>query len=124
PAQGALAVECREEDADLTALAARQDDADARAAVTAERAVLARMEAGCTAPVGALAEVVESLGEDGAARLELSLRARAAAVGGSEVLSASRFGPVADAAELGRAAADELLERGAAELIAAEGAEP
>lgn len=124
PAQGALAVECREADAELSALVARQDDADARAAVAAERAVLARLEAGCTAPVGALAEVVESLGEDGAPRLELSLRACAAAVDGSQALRASRVGPVAEAAELGRGAADDLLERGAADLLAAGEAEP
>ena len=51
------------------------DDADTRAAVTAERALLAALEAGCTAPVGALAEVVDS----GDGVVELSLRAVAAA---------------------------------------------
>ncbi len=75
PGQGALAVECRADDAELIALLAALDDADTRAAVTAERALLAALEAGCTAPVGALAEVVESLDADGAATLELSLRA-------------------------------------------------
>jgi hydroxymethylbilane synthase len=65
PGQGALAVECRTEDAPNTmagglpgvlgqALAAL-DDVDTRLAVTAERALLARLEAGCAAPVGALA---------------------------------------------------------------------
>ncbi|NGN83749.1 hydroxymethylbilane synthase [Arthrobacter silviterrae] len=59
PGQGALALECRTADTDLTgvlgqALAA-VDDHDTRLAVTAERALLARLEAGCSAPVGALA---------------------------------------------------------------------
>ena len=54
--QGALAVECREDDRSLTTfLRDVLEDEPTRAAVTAERAVLARLEAGCTAPVGALA---------------------------------------------------------------------
>ena len=62
PAQGALAVECRAADTALAALLAQVlDDAGARAAVTAERAVLATLEAGCSAPVGALADVVSDL---------------------------------------------------------------
>ena len=65
PAQGALAVECRADDIELAALLAELDDADTRAAVTAERALLAELEAGCSAPVGAIAEVVESIDEDG-----------------------------------------------------------
>lgn len=56
-AQGALAVECREDRDDVRAALAALDDADTRAATTAERALLARLEAGCTAPIGALAVV-------------------------------------------------------------------
>ena len=64
PGQGALAVECRAADAEpARAVAQALDDPATRAAVTAERRVLADLEAGCSAPVGALAEVVE--GEDG-----------------------------------------------------------
>ena len=55
PAQGALAVECRGDDAELAAALAALDDADTRTAVAAERALLGALEAGCTAPVGALA---------------------------------------------------------------------
>ncbi len=58
PAQGALAVECRADDADLVAALAALDDPHSRAAVTAERALLAALEAGCSAPVAGLAEVV------------------------------------------------------------------
>ena len=65
PAQGALAVECRAGDSELVALLAELDDADTRAAVTAERILLAELEAGCSAPVGAIAEVVESIDEEG-----------------------------------------------------------
>ncbi|MFG2776839.1 hydroxymethylbilane synthase [Streptomyces prunicolor] len=53
PAQGALAVECRADDTELALLLAALDDRPSRAAVAAERAVLAELEAGCSAPIGA-----------------------------------------------------------------------
>ena len=114
PGQGALAVECRADDDAVRALLARIDDADTRACVEAERALLARLEAGCAAPVGALAEVVE--GVDGP---ELSLRAVASATDGSSDVRRSLTGAVADAADLGRRLADLLIDDGAAGLIAA-----
>ncbi|MEU4839122.1 hydroxymethylbilane synthase [Nocardia testacea] len=119
PAQGALAVECRADDTDLIELLAVLDDAATRTAVTAERALLAELEAGCTAPVGAIAEIVESLDDDGRIVEELSLRGCAAALDGSDVIRASTVGAPAEAAELGRALARELLELGAGELLAA-----
>lgn len=108
PGQGALAVECRADDAELVALVAAIDDPDARACVTAERAVLAALEAGCSAPVGALAEVVE--GEHG---LELSLRAFVGSVDGAIDLRRSVVGPVSEAGRLGADLAAMLLEDGA-----------
>ncbi|MGW1743207.1 hydroxymethylbilane synthase [Nocardia sp. NPDC001965] len=120
PAQGALAVECRADDTDLIELLAVLDDPATRTAVVAERALLAELEAGCTAPVGAIAELVESLDDDGRIVEELSLRGCAAALDGSDVIRASTVGAPAEAAELGRALARELLELGAHELLAAE----
>ena len=114
PGQGALAVEVRADDAATVAAVAALDDADTRACVTAERALLATLEAGCTAPVGALAEVVEGI--DGP---ELSLRAFVGAVDGSVELRRSLVGDPADAAALGARLAAVLLEDGAAELTAA-----
>lgn len=108
PGQGALAVECRADDAEVVALLAAIDDPDARACVTAERAVLAALEAGCSAPVGALAEVVE--GEHG---LELSLRAFVGSVDGAIDLRRSVVGPVSEAGRLGADLAAVLLEDGA-----------
>jgi hydroxymethylbilane synthase len=77
PAQGALAIECRADDDEVRELLAALEDPDSRAAVDAERALLAALEAGCTAPVGAMAEVAE--GDDGP---EIFLRALAAALDG------------------------------------------
>jgi hydroxymethylbilane synthase len=106
PGQGALAVECRDADLDLAALLARVDDRGSHAAVTAERTVLAELQAGCSAPVGAYAAGTEVLhltavvmGDDG-----MALRAGAS-------------GPMAEAAELGRAVAADLLRRGARTAI-------
>jgi hydroxymethylbilane synthase len=113
PAQGALAVECRTSDARTRELLGRLEDPLARACVTAERATLAALEAGCSAPVAAYAEVAE--GESGP---ELFLRASVTAIDGSDAVRGSIDGPLSEAAALGRALATELLDRGAAELMA------
>jgi len=113
PGQGALAVECRQRDEGLqAALAALLDDEATRAAATAERIVLARLEAGCTAPVGALADVAE--GDEG---LELYLRAAVVAVDGSRAIRMSVTGPVADSDELAIRLAAQMIDEGAADLI-------
>jgi hydroxymethylbilane synthase len=113
PAQGALAVECRIGDARVRELAGRLEDPSTRACVTAERAALAALEAGCTAPVAAYAEVAE-----GEAGPELFLRASVTALDGSDAVRSSLTGRLDDAAALGRAVAADLLDRGAAELMA------
>lgn len=113
PGQGALAVECRRGDEVLhAALAALLDDEATRAAATAERIVLARLEAGCTAPVGALADVAE--GDEGP---ELYLRAAVVAVDGSRALRMSVTGPVAHSDELAIRLAAQMIDEGAADLI-------
>ena len=112
PGQGALAVEVRAGDAVTAAVVATLDDADTRTCTTAERALLAELEAGCSAPVGALAEVVE--GFDGP---ELSLRAVVTTVDGTADLRRSLVGDPSDPADLGRRLAHLLLEDGAAQLM-------
>jgi len=123
PAQGALAVECRAGDTELIAVLAELEDADTRAAVTAERVLLAELEAGCSVPVGAIAEVVESIDEDGNVFEELSLRGCAAMLDGSDVIRASGIGTPDRAAELGVSVAGELFELGARELLEERGSE-
>lgn len=112
PGQGALAVECRAGDSAVAELLADLDDADTRAAVTAERALLAALEAGCTAPVGALADVAAGDGGD-----EIYLRAVVASVDGADVIRLSATGPVSDPVGLGHRLAADLLDAGAAGLI-------
>lgn len=115
PGQGALAVECSAADADLVALLGALDDPASRAAVEAERAVLATLEAGCSAPVGALAEVVE--GEDGP---ELWLRATALSEDGALAVRMSASGPTGDAIGVGTRLAEQMLDDGAADLMQTE----
>lgn len=114
PGQGALAIECRSGDTELVAALARLDDPATRAAVTAERAVLSTLEAGCSAPLGALAEVVE--GDDGE---ELWLRAVALSEDGVLSVRMSATGPVAEAARIGTRLASDMLDEGAADLMTA-----
>jgi hydroxymethylbilane synthase len=113
PGQGALAVEVASHADELRADVERVlDDADTRAAVTAERALLAELEAGCTAPVGALAEV--AAGDDGP---ELWLRAVVLALDGGAFVRLSASGAPGDAVGLGRRLAQDLLADGAADLV-------
>ena len=115
PGQGALALECRA-DGELRELVRRAlDDPATRACVTAERTLLAELEAGCSAPVGALAEVAEGdLGD------ELWIRAVALSNDGALSVRRSASGPLDDAVGLGQKVAAEMLAEGAAELISAE----
>jgi hydroxymethylbilane synthase len=114
PGQGALAVECRAGDAPLIeAVAAALDDPTTRTAVTAERALLEALEAGCTAPVGALADVSAAAPDDD----EIYLRAVVVAIDGEHSIRLSTTGPSGDAVAVGRRLALDLLEQGAAELM-------
>lgn len=110
PGQGALAVETREGD-DLAGEVAVLDDAHTRAAVTAERVVLATLEGGCTAPIGVLAEVVEGDGGE-----ELWVRATALSPDGTLAVRMSATGDPADAAGVGSRLAGQMLDEGAGQL--------
>ena len=113
PAQGALAVECRSADAAAAWFAdalRALDSTPTRAAVTAERSLLATLEAGCIAPVGAQAVV-----RDGA----LTLDGVVLAVDGSDEIRARITGPVGRAGVLGRGLAEGMLSSGAADLLGA-----
>jgi hydroxymethylbilane synthase len=112
PAQGALAVECRIDNPELVELLGVLDHAPTRAAVTAERAFLAMLETGCSAPVAAFAEIAE--GDDGE---EIYLRGAVISPDGTRDLRLSRTGTPADAAEIGKALAADLLDLGADTLM-------
>ncbi|MCY4615952.1 MAG: hydroxymethylbilane synthase [Chloroflexi bacterium] len=100
PGQGAIAVQCRVDDAATVERLLAVDDAGTRAAVEAERGFLAELGAGCTLPVGAFAQVDGDL---------VALRAML----GDDAAEHARFGdaagPAAEGAELGRGLAQQLL---------------
>lgn len=114
PAQGALALECRSDDAVTLAALAVLDDADTRTCVQAERHLLRELGGGCTAPVGAHATILD--GPSGAPRLELL--GMLADENGTHLQRASHEGPASDpllvaatmAASLA-AAAPDLVDR-------------
>jgi hydroxymethylbilane synthase len=113
PGQGALAVECRTADAELVAqVAAALDHPATRIAVSAERSLLAALEAGCSAPVGALAEIVD--GGDGD---EVWLRGVVAGASGRPVIRLSATGRPDDAVGVGRHLADQMLADGADSIV-------
>jgi hydroxymethylbilane synthase len=120
PAQGALAIECRVEDQDLIELLSVLDHAHTRAAVIAERALLAALEAGCSAPVAAFAVVAEGeptgsgTDDDGD---EIYLRGAVISPDGTRDIRLSRTGTPADAAEIGKALAVDLLDAGAETIL-------
>ena len=126
PAQGALAVECRAGDSPgdraILDLVATLDDPDSRAAVTAERAVLAELRAGCTAPVGAHARITR--GADGTPVLTLDAVVAGQPAHGGVVpvpppatVRMSATGSPDAPEELGRRLAGLLLDAGAAALL-------
>jgi hydroxymethylbilane synthase len=107
--QGALAIETRAEGPGRDACAAL-DHSSTRAAVTAERGVLAALGGGCQVPIGASATV-----EDGIVRV----RAIVASPDGGEVVRGEAQGPAAEADRIGRALGEDLLERGARRILEA-----
>ncbi len=118
PGQGALAVECRDRPPPTSSPPSPRSTTPTPAPASPPSAsLLSALEAGCTAPVGALAEVVE--GDDG---LELSLRAFAGSEDGSLDLRRSLVGDYTEPAALGARLAQILLEDGAADLTTTSGA--
>jgi hydroxymethylbilane synthase len=107
--QGALGIECRSDDATTLEHSAAIEHAVTRAEVTAERAALATLRAGCHAPVGALATV-------SADRLTLDLAVLSQ--DGRERFATVFEGHLSEAERIGRAAAESLLATEAARLLA------
>lgn len=106
--QGAVGIECRLNDTRTQALLAPLNDIDTATRVSAERAMNTRLEGGCQVPIGSYSE----LNGD-----EIWLRALVGKPDGTLIIRGERRGPRAKAAELGVSLAEELLERGAREIL-------
>jgi hydroxymethylbilane synthase len=106
--QGALGLEGRGDDTFVRGVVASLDDAPTRTAVTAERALLDRLEGGCQVPIAAHARLSEG---------RLHLEGLVASVDGRRLVRDSIEGPVASARELGRRLAEQLLRRGGEAIL-------
>ena len=116
--QGALGLECRTQDSEVREILAHLNDSESFISVTAERAMLRALRAGCLAPVGAFAEIVEErlqlqgvvLSGTGDQRVDAESEVVLAQLSESQQVDA--------ADELGRAVAKNLIAQGATGLIA------
>jgi hydroxymethylbilane synthase len=108
-AQGALAIEARQDDAATLKRLVPLDDATTRTQVEAERGLMRRLEGGCQVPLAGHATV-----EGGTVRL----RGLVASLDGSRIVRGERSGPAAEAARVGLELAEDLLARGAGEILA------
>jgi len=124
PGQGALAVECRAAEPELTALLRAVTDQASEAAVTAERSLLEALEAGCSAPIGAYAALraggsggAQGFVLPGSGATRLRMQAAVMSPDGSRMLRVHGDAAAAGAWQLGRDLAAELLRSGAADLI-------
>ncbi|HZK75313.1 MAG TPA: hydroxymethylbilane synthase, partial [Candidatus Kapabacteria bacterium] len=106
--QGALGIECRNNDSRILELLATLDHPPTRAAVTAERALLATLGGGCQVPIGAHGKVTEGT---------MELSACIAALNGASIVRAVHTGPVDAMDTIGRELARTLLDRGGKELM-------
>ena len=117
--QGALAIECRAEDADVLQLISVLDDRDTRLRCTAERALMRMLEGGCSVPIGVSTEFLDGQDE----KKILKLRGLVARLDGSEVVISEATkeidGDGTEAAtELGQEVAKSLAEKGADRILA------
>ncbi|EFF76267.1 MAG: hydroxymethylbilane synthase [Achromobacter sp.] len=106
--QGALGIEIRNDRDDMRAWLAPLISAATTSCVQAERAVSRKLGGSCQVPLAAFAEISGDT---------LSLRALVASPDGVRMVHTRRSGPVADAQALGEAAAQELLDAGAAAIL-------
>ncbi|MDI6891745.1 MAG: hydroxymethylbilane synthase, partial [Actinomycetota bacterium] len=106
--QGAIGVEIKEEDEKMVELARAINHPKTFASISAERALLKRLEGGCQVPIGALGVIEEG---------ELKLVAAVANLDGSRLVRDSISGPPERAEEIGVALAERLLEQGAGEIL-------
>lgn len=107
--QGALGIECREDDYNLLVLLAALEDRYSRVCVSAERSFLRTLEGGCQAPIAAHAKMHDEE--------YISIEGMVADVDGSEIIRGQASGDASLAEKLGAELAADLLERGGRKIL-------
>jgi hydroxymethylbilane synthase len=108
PAQGALAIQTRSDDEETVKVVRSIDDERSRALASAERQVLATMQCGCHAPVGAYGECHDGM---------MELYAFLSDAQGRDIIKRQARGPMSEAPQLGERLANELLDAGGREIL-------
>jgi hydroxymethylbilane synthase len=108
PAQGALGIQTRADDAETNEIISTIDDENARTTTAAERKILTTMQCGCHAPVGAYAEITGG---------NIHIRAFISNLEGKKFISREIAGPADNAENLAENIAKELLEAGGKEIL-------
>lgn len=108
-AQGAIGIECREGDEAVGRLLSKLNDPVTQIRVRAERAFNARLEGGCQVPIGGYAELEKDI---------IVLRGLVGSTDGSDIVQGVISGRSKDAEELGTVLAEDLLSRGAEQILA------
>jgi len=106
--QGALGIECRRDDQETNALIAFLNDSETVCTVSAERAMLIRLEGGCQVPIGGYATLSEG---------RVTLRGLVASLDGKEIIRETRTANASEASPLGIAVAESLLTKGADRIL-------
>jgi hydroxymethylbilane synthase len=109
PGQGIIAIESRKDDRSALAAVEGINDADASAALDAERALVSALGGGCQMPIGGIATI--------SGTVDLQLHALVASLDGSRAIRYKKVGPRRDARGLGRLVADHLLQSGAEDIL-------
>lgn len=107
--QGAVGIECRDDDAELIALLAPLNHSETEIRVKAERAMNARLQGGCQVPIGSFAELHGD---------EIYLRGLVGSSDGKTILRSEKKGLQSEAEKIGQQVAEELLSQGADKLLA------
>ena len=106
--QGAVGIECRNDDAELIALLAPLNHRETADRVKAERAMNETLQGGCQVPIGSFAELNGQ---------QLTLRGLVGSADGKQMLYGELTGPVEDAEAIGKQVARQLLDQGAQSLL-------
>ena len=106
--QGAVGIECRSDDSETRNIIAELNHEDTAARVHAERTVNAKLEGSCQVPIASFAELNDN---------EISLRALVGKVDGTQILRSEHVDRRGCAKELGVRVADDLLSKGARDIL-------